>query len=99
MSIYKVEKETEGNFKMELRKIGFENGRWMELTRDRIQWRALVLAVLIFWALLTQCEFPCSFLTLLRHGIVMSIRLTVIGCLVVLLLYSHISRSLLCNCL
>ena len=32
--------------KMDLREIGFEDGRWMELAEDRVQWRALVLAVL-----------------------------------------------------
>jgi hypothetical protein len=31
---------------MDLREIGFEDGRWMELAQDRVQWRALILAVL-----------------------------------------------------
>jgi hypothetical protein len=31
---------------MDLREIGCEDGRWMELAQDRVQWRALVLAVL-----------------------------------------------------
>jgi hypothetical protein len=31
---------------MDLREIGYEDGRWMELAQDRVQWRALVLAVL-----------------------------------------------------
>jgi hypothetical protein len=29
-----------------LREIGCEDGRWMELAQDRVQWRAFVLAVL-----------------------------------------------------
>jgi hypothetical protein len=31
--------------KMDLKEIGCEDGRWMELAQDRVQWRALVLAV------------------------------------------------------
>jgi hypothetical protein len=31
---------------MDLREIGCENGRWMELAQDRVQWRALIVAVL-----------------------------------------------------
>jgi hypothetical protein len=32
--------------KMDLREIGCEDGRWMELAQGRIQWQAFVLAVL-----------------------------------------------------
>jgi hypothetical protein len=32
--------------KMDLREMGCEDGRWMELAQDRVQWRAFVLAVL-----------------------------------------------------
>jgi hypothetical protein len=32
--------------KLDLREMGCENGRWMELAQDRVQWQALVLAVL-----------------------------------------------------
>jgi hypothetical protein len=32
--------------KMDLREISCEDGRWMELAQDRVQWRALVLEVL-----------------------------------------------------
>ena len=32
--------------KMDLMEIGCEDGRWMELAEDRVQWWALVLAVL-----------------------------------------------------
>jgi hypothetical protein len=32
--------------KMDLREIRCEDGRWIELAQDRVQWRALVLAVL-----------------------------------------------------
>ena len=31
---------------MDLREIDCEDGRWMELAQDRVQWWALVLAVL-----------------------------------------------------
>ena len=31
---------------MDLREIGCENGRWMELAQVCVQWQALVLAVL-----------------------------------------------------
>jgi hypothetical protein len=31
--------------KMDFREIGCEDGRWMELAEDRVQWRALLLAV------------------------------------------------------
>jgi hypothetical protein len=31
---------------MDLRETGCEDGRWMELAQDRVQWQALVLAVL-----------------------------------------------------
>jgi hypothetical protein len=30
---------------MDLREMGFEDRRWMEMARDRVQWQALVLAV------------------------------------------------------
>jgi hypothetical protein len=39
---------------MELRKMGCEDGKWMELAQDRIQWRALVLAVLNLRVLLLK---------------------------------------------
>jgi hypothetical protein len=32
--------------KMDLGETCFEDGRWMELAQDRVQWQALVLAVL-----------------------------------------------------
>jgi hypothetical protein len=31
---------------MDLRETGCEDGRWMELAQDRVQWLALVTAVL-----------------------------------------------------
>jgi hypothetical protein len=31
--------------KMDLREIGCEDGRWMELAQDRVQWQALVLEI------------------------------------------------------
>jgi hypothetical protein len=38
-----------------LMEIGYEDGRWMELAQDRVQWRALVLAVLNLGFLLPVC--------------------------------------------
>jgi len=32
--------------KLNLREIDCEDGKWMELAQDRVQWQALVLAVL-----------------------------------------------------
>jgi hypothetical protein len=31
---------------MDLREIGYEDGKWMELAQDRVKWLALVLSVL-----------------------------------------------------
>jgi uncharacterized protein with HEPN domain len=42
------------NIKMDLREIGCEDGRWMELAQDRVQWRAFVLAVLNLRVLLPE---------------------------------------------
>jgi hypothetical protein len=33
---------------MDLREMGCEAGRWIKLAEDRVQWWALVLAVLTF---------------------------------------------------
>jgi hypothetical protein len=41
--------------KMDLIEMGCEDGRWMELAQDRVQWQALVLAVLNLLVLLQQC--------------------------------------------
>jgi hypothetical protein len=40
--------------KMDLREIGYEDGRWMELVQDHVQWQAMVLAVLNLGVLLPQ---------------------------------------------
>jgi hypothetical protein len=34
------------NSKMGLRELDYEDGRWMELAQDRVQWRALMLATI-----------------------------------------------------
>jgi hypothetical protein len=34
--------------------MGCEDGRWMELAQDRVQWRTLVLAVLNVRGLLSE---------------------------------------------
>jgi hypothetical protein len=38
MPTCKNKKEREDNIKIELRKIGYEDTRWMELAQDHIQW-------------------------------------------------------------
>jgi hypothetical protein len=40
--------------KVDLRDMGCVNGRWIDLAQDRVQWRALVLAVLNLWILLLR---------------------------------------------
>jgi hypothetical protein len=40
--------------KIYVREIGCEDGRWMELAQDRVQWQALVLAVLNLLVLLAE---------------------------------------------
>jgi hypothetical protein len=42
---------------MDLMELSCEDGRWMELVQDRVQWRALVLAVLSLQALLPENWF------------------------------------------
>jgi len=39
---------------MDLREIGFEDVRWMELAKDRVQLQALVLRVLNLLVLLSE---------------------------------------------
>ena len=39
---------------MDVREIGCEVGRWMELAEDRVQWQALVLVVLNLLVLLPE---------------------------------------------
>jgi hypothetical protein len=41
--------------KMDFWETGCEDGRWMELDQDHVQWWALVLEVLKLWILLPQC--------------------------------------------
>jgi hypothetical protein len=40
--------------KLDLKEIGCEDGRWMELAQDRVQWQALVSAMLNLEVLLSQ---------------------------------------------
>jgi hypothetical protein len=44
----------EDNINMYLRKAGCEDGKWVELAQDHVQWRALVLAVLKLRVLLPE---------------------------------------------
>jgi hypothetical protein len=48
-------KRWEDNMKMHPGEIGCADGRWMELAQVRVQWWALVFAVLKLSVLLTQC--------------------------------------------
>jgi hypothetical protein len=43
------------SIKMNLVEVGCEDGRWMELAQDCVQWRALLLAVLNLQVLLPEC--------------------------------------------
>jgi hypothetical protein len=45
---------------MDLMETGCEDGRWIELAQDRVQWQALVLAVLNIQFLLSQCSLVSS---------------------------------------
>jgi hypothetical protein len=54
------------------REICCEDGRWMELAQDRVQWQALVLAVLNLGVLLPElancvadCKLQATFASLL----------------------------------
>ena len=40
--------------KMDLKEIGYEAGSWTELVQDRVQWQALVFAVLNLLVLLPE---------------------------------------------
>jgi hypothetical protein len=42
----KVDENEKVNSRVDFREIVCEDGRWMELAQDRVQWLALVLAVL-----------------------------------------------------
>jgi hypothetical protein len=46
------EREKDWGVTMNVRETGCEDGRWIELAQDRVQWRALVLMVLNFRVLL-----------------------------------------------
>jgi hypothetical protein len=37
------------NIKMDLREIGWDGGDWIEMARDRDQWRALVYTMTNLW--------------------------------------------------
>jgi hypothetical protein len=41
---------------MDLGEIVYEDGRWVELAQDRVQWRAFVLAVLNLRVLLPESQ-------------------------------------------
>jgi hypothetical protein len=45
---------------MDLREICCEDGRWMELAQDLVQWQALVLAVLNLRVLLPESQLICK---------------------------------------
>jgi hypothetical protein len=37
------------NFKMDLREIGWEDMKWIDLAQDRDQWRAVVNMIINLW--------------------------------------------------
>jgi hypothetical protein len=47
---------------MDLMEIGCEDGRWMELAQDCLQWSALVLKVLNLWVLLPHYSWLVGWL-------------------------------------
>jgi hypothetical protein len=49
---------------MVLREIYCDDGRWMKLAQDRVQWQALVLAVLNPLVLTPEGKFQVEALTL-----------------------------------
>jgi len=53
-NIHLEDREGDGRLK-DLSKISSEDKMWMELAQDRVQWQALVLAVLNLLVLLPQC--------------------------------------------
>jgi hypothetical protein len=54
-------KKQDDDFKMDVRKVGCDDGRWIELAQDRVQWQAFVLAVLHFGLLLLNSNFTGIF--------------------------------------
>jgi hypothetical protein len=59
----RLRRKCEGNIKMDVRDMGCENGRWMELAEDHVQWQALNLVMLDLIVLLQ------SVTVLLHHGL------------------------------
>jgi hypothetical protein len=47
-------------FEMDLRKVACEEGRWMKMVQDRVEWRTSILATLEFWVLLTIVHYSVS---------------------------------------
>jgi hypothetical protein len=43
-----------------LEKVGYEDGKWMELTQDRVQWGTLKLAVLLNARVWLQESITCK---------------------------------------
>jgi hypothetical protein len=64
----------EDKIRIGLQKISCDDGRWMELAQDHVQWRDLVLAVLNLRVLLPECVsyktvgLPGSFVQFRRHA-------------------------------
>jgi hypothetical protein len=44
----------EGNIKMDLEETGCDDGKWMKLTQNHVQWRVLMFAVLKLLVLLEE---------------------------------------------
>jgi hypothetical protein len=54
-------KKLKDDIKMDVRKVGSEDGRWIELAEDRVHWQAFVSAVLHFRLLLLNSNFTGIF--------------------------------------
>jgi hypothetical protein len=44
-SLGKTRRRWQDNIKFDVRKVSYEDGKWMELLQDCIQWQALVLVL------------------------------------------------------
>jgi hypothetical protein len=51
----RVRRSWEDNIKMDLKEMGCEGGRWMELAENFVRWQVLILVMLKQWILLPWC--------------------------------------------
>jgi hypothetical protein len=62
------------NIKMDLRVIGIDGANWIQLARDRVQWRTFVNTVINLWVPQESTIFLTSLVTnsfsnILHHGV------------------------------